>query len=162
MEYENRKYPRLKQYNYSLPGYYFITIHNERDVPPLSDIRQDGAERASVHLSKEGIVAQEQLWKLEDRFNYLRVDKYVIMPTHIHIIFRLQDGMLPRSGIPEIVGAYKSLVTREINLKMQTPGMKRFQRSFYDTVLRNEKTYQECWLYIDGNPDRWKGTPEDI
>ena len=161
MDYKNRKYPRLKQYDYSLPGYYYITIHNERDVPFLSVIRQEG-ERAKVYLTAEGAVAQEQLRKLEERFDYLRVDKFVIMPTHVHVIFRLLDGILPRPGIPEIVGAYKSLATREMNQRMKSPGMRRFQKSFYDTVLRNEKAYQECWLYIDGNPDRWQMTPEDI
>ena len=161
MEYKNRKYPRLKQYDYSLPGYYYITIHNERDVPFLSVIRQEG-EQAKVYLTAEGAVAQEQLRKLEERFDYLRVDKFVIMPTHVHVIFRLLDGILPRPGIPEIVGAYKSLATREMNQRMKSPGMRRFQKSFYDTVLRNEKAYQECWLYIDGNPDRWQMTPEDI
>ena len=50
MEYKNRKYPRLKQYDYSLPGYYYITIHNERDVPFLSVIRQEG-ERAKIYLT---------------------------------------------------------------------------------------------------------------
>ena len=69
---------------------------------------------------------------------------------------------MPRPGVPEIVGAYKSLTTREMNQQMNTPGMKRFQRSFYDTVLRTEKAYQECWQYIDGNPDKWLMESEDI
>lgn len=163
MEYQKRKYPRLKQYDYSLPGYYYVTIHNERNVTALSEIKRlRGVERAAVCLTPEGYVVQEQLWMLEERYDYARIDKFVIMPTHIHVIIRLLDGMMPRPGIPEIIGAYKSLTTREINKRMQTAGQKRFQTSFYDMVLRNEKAYQECWLYIDGNPDKWLLEPEDV
>ena len=162
MEYHNRKYPRLKQYDYSQPGYYYITIHNERYVPALSFIKQHPCERAAVYLTEEGRVVQEQLLLLENRYDYVKVDKFVIMPTHIHIIFRFLDGMMPRPGLPEIIGAYKSVTTREINRRKDTPGMRRFQRSFYDAVLRTEKAYQECWLYIDGNPDKWIVEPEDV
>ena len=162
MEFQNRKYPRLKQYDYRQPGYYYITIHNERNVPAMSFIKQHPGERAAVHLTEEGCVAQEQLLLLEKRYDYVKVDKIVIKPTHIHIILRLLDGMMPRPGLPEIIGAYKSVTTREINRRKNTPGTRRFQRSFYDTVLRNEKAYQECWVYIDGNPGKWIVDPEDI
>ena len=162
MEFQNRKYPRLKQYDYSQPGYYYITIHKERHTPALSFIKQYPGERAAVCLTDEGCVAQEQLLLLEKRYDYVKVDKFVIMPTHIHVIFRFLDGLMLRPGLPEITGAYKSVTTREINHRKNTPGMRRFQRSFYDTVLRTEKAYQECWLYIDGNPDKWIVDPEDV
>ena len=97
----------------------------------------------------------EQLKLLEERYAYVRIDKYVVMPTHIHVIFRLMDGMLPRPGLTDIVGAYKSLATRAINAARNTPAKKQFQRSFYETVIRNEKAYQSCWKYIDENPDKW-------
>ena len=162
MEYQKRKYPRLKKYDYSLPGYYYVTIHNAQGAPELSSIEQHAGENGSVCLTVEGMIAQEQLLMIEERYDYAKIDKFVIMPTHIHAIIRLVDGLLPRAGLPEIVGAYKSIATREMNRKMNTSGMTRFQRSFYDTVLRTEKVYQECWLYIDGNPGKWLEKPEDI
>ena len=55
----------------------------------------------------------------------------------------------------DIVGAYKSLTTRAINQKQNTPGRKQFQTSFFETVLRSERAYQECWRYIDENPLKW-------
>lgn len=113
-------------------------------------------------LTTEGRIAQEQLKALEQRYPYVRVDKFVIMPTHIHMILRLLEGSMPRAGIPDIIGAYKSLTTRAINEKRHTPGIQQFQRSFYETVLRTEKAYQECWIYIDGNPAKWAQEPEDI
>ena len=97
----------------------------------------------------------EQLLLLEQRYPYVKIDKYVIMPTHIHVIIRLYDGAMPRQGLTEIVGAYKSLTTRAINMIRNTPGEKQFQRSFYETVIRQETAYRSCWKYIDENPDRW-------
>ena len=157
MEYPNRKYPRLKTYDYSLPGYYYVTIHIETGAPNLSVIRNTiPTERAKVCLTKYGVIAKEQLLALDSRYSNLKVDKYVIMPTQIPAILRLlETDSLPRPSIPDIVGAYKSLTTREMNSKFNTPGQKQFQRSFYETILRNEQSYQECWLYIDGNPDKW-------
>ena len=162
MEYPNRKYPRLKQYDYRLPGCYYITIHNERNAPALSGIKQHPLQGAKVLLTAEGEIAQEQMKAIEQRFPYVRVDKYVIMPTHIHMILRLGEGTLQRAGVPEVIGAYKSLTTREINRGRNTPGIKQFQRSFYEAVLRTEKAYQECWMYIDGNPGKWAEAPEDV
>ena len=92
---------------------------------------------------------------LERRYSYVRIDKYVVMPTHMHVIFQLLDGALPRPGLTDIVGVYKSLVTRAVNAVHNTPGRKQFQRSFYETVIRSEKAYQSCWKYIDENPDKW-------
>jgi len=166
MNYPKRKYPRLKEYDYRLPGYYYITIHGAKDGPVLSFIRAGTPEkRAEVMLTKQGSIAQQQLLALQQRYDNLRVDKYVIMPTHIHVIFRLLDtgrSLESCDSIPDIVGAYKSITTREINRANNTPGQKVFQTSFYDTVLRNEKAYQECWLYIDGNPDKWYLHPDDL
>ena len=97
----------------------------------------------------------KQLMLLEQRYPYAEIDKYAIMPNHVHVIIRLRDGVMPRPGLTAIVGAYKSLATREINMARNTPGQKQFQRSFYETVIRSETAYQSCWLYIDGNPEKW-------
>ena len=156
MEHKNRKYPRLKEYNHSLPGYYYVTIHNEHNGCLFSHVVPGNAHgRAAVQLTQIGKIAMEQLLLLEQRYPYVEIDKYVIMPTHIHVIIRLLDGVLPRQGLTEIVGAYKSLATRSINMTQNTPGERQFQRSFYEAVIRNEAVYQSCWKYIDGNPDQW-------
>ena len=156
MEHKNRKYPRLKEYNYSLSGYYYVTIHNERKASLLSCVIEGNTHcRAATRLTPIGKIATEQLLLLEQRYPYVKIDKYVIMPTHIHAIIQLCDGAIPRQGLTEIVGAYKSLTTRAINMARKTPGVKQFQRSFYESVIRNEVAYQSCWKYIDGNPDQW-------
>ena len=87
MDLPKRKHPRLKTYDYSAPGYYYITIHLSKDGPRLSAVGRglDPAD-VSIKLTAAGRIAQEQLQKLSTRFHFLRLDKYVIMPTHIHAI----------------------------------------------------------------------------
>ena len=163
MKFKERKHPRLKDYDYSLPGYYYVTIHNQTGAPMLSLIRQGHlpGEAMSV-LTLAGKLAQRQLVDLENRFDYVTIDKYVIMPTHIHAIIILREGPRPRPSLMEIVRAYKSLTTRLWNQTMGTQGEKLFQTSFYDRVIRNQHAYEECWNYIEGNPGKWLTDPEDL
>ena len=159
MDYVKRKHPRLKQYDYSLPGYYYVTIHAVQDAPVFSLVNSGKIPgEAEVTLTETGGIIRSQLLDLEKRYFSVSVDKYVIMPTHIHVILQLAgetkgSGKLP--ALPEVVGAFKSLATRTCNQVFSTPGRKLFQTSFYETVLRNETSYQECWRYMEGNPSRW-------
>ena len=150
-----RKHPRLKEYDYSLPGYYYVTICTADESVCLSRVGWEHAPTvARVVLTEGGEIAREQLFALEQRYTYVRIDKYVIMPDHIHVIIELK--MMPisekRADLMAILCAYKSLATRQLNHFFQTPGKKWFQTSFYETVLRNEVAYRECWRYIDENP----------
>ena len=154
-----RKHPRLKEYDYSLPGYYHVTICVADDSVSLSRIVP-----GEIHLTKAGAIARKQLLALEQRYSYVRIDKYVIMPNHIHVIIRLLDEKVQkkRPDVTSIVGTFKSLTTRLCNDIYDTPGKKWFQTSFYDEILRNEKAYQECWRYIDENPLKWLLKPEEL
>ena len=164
-QYPKRKHPRLKQYDYSLPGYYYVTIHMEPNTPALSSVGRGLAPAGpEVTLTDLGEIAVQQLHALEQRYCCVKVDKFVIMPNHIHMILQLTEaaGASLRPTLMDVIGAYKSLTTRECNRICQMPGRKLFQTSFYETVLRNEKAYQECWRYIDGNPGKWlEGLYED-
>ena len=159
MELPKRKHPRLKEYDYSLPGYYYVTIHTADDHTVLSYVGQGLAP--AVTLTDLGKLAEKELLALEKRFSFVRVDKYVIMPTHIHVILEFAAGASPRPTLMDVVGAFKSIATRVCNQAANTPGQKRFQLSFYESVLRNESAYRECWRYIDENPLKWSLCPED-
>ena len=166
MEYPKRKHPRLKDYDYSLPGYYYVTIHTEKNVPCLSRVGRGLAPAGVViRLTAQGKLVQKQLFALEQRFSNVKVDKYVIMPTHIHVILRLTEikaGDIQSPSLMDVIRTFKSLATRECNQTLNTPGNKLFQTSFYETVLRNESAYQEAWKYIDQNPEKWFQKPGDI
>ena len=151
-----RKHPRLKEYDYSLPGYYYVTICAADETVCLSRVGRGLAPAAAqVTLTEAGRIAREQLFALEQRYPYVRIDKYVIMPDHIHVIVELMGPMCQgqkRLDLMAIMCAYKSIATRTLNQTFSSPGKKWFQTSFYETVLRNERAYQECWKYIDENP----------
>ena len=78
------------------------------------------------------------------------MDKYVIMPNHLHLLVTLADGGLKasRPTIQTIVRSTKRMITKEI-------GHSIFQTSFYDHVVRGERDYWEIWQYIENNPARW-------
>ena len=69
MDFRYRKHPRLKNYDYSQPGYYYVTIHTGRDAPPLSVVTQQGIPPcANIVLAAAGEIAEQQLFALETRF----------------------------------------------------------------------------------------------
>ena len=151
-----RKHPRLKTYDYSTPGAYFITICTENRRCLLSRIVGHECALPEIHCFPYGEIAKEQLFLLEKRYPSLKVDRFVIMPNHIHAIFILEEmaGASPRPTINDIVCTYKSLTTRAC--KQIHPITKLFQTSFYDHVIRGRKDYEEIAEYIANNPKQWE------
>ena len=76
-----RKNPRLKEYNYALGGYYFITICTENKNHYFGEIVEE-----KMQLNEIGKLAQGNIEKLEAIYNTIKIDKFVVMPNHIHII----------------------------------------------------------------------------
>jgi len=83
-------------------------------------------------------------------FSNVSVDKYVVMPNHIHIILILHSGS---ANLPAIIGQYKAFVTRRIREKK--PNCNVWQTSFHDHIIRNQQAYERIWLYIEANPQNW-------
>ena len=158
-ELPKRKHTRLNNYDYSLAGAYFVTICTQNKRCTLSRIVGRGlapAETNEVEYTSFGSIAEKQLLSLENRFSYLSVDQYVIMPNHIHVIFVLDNetaGASPRPTVMDIVCAYKSLTTMEC--KKIGLSKKLFQTSFYEHIIRNQSDYEETVKYIYENPIRW-------
>ncbi|MBQ4546922.1 MAG: transposase [Oscillospiraceae bacterium] len=150
----------MSGYDYSKSGYYFVTICTEGRKPVLSTVGRGLAPAANtVTLTGIGKIAEEQLLLLESRYPFVRIDRYVIMPNHIHIVFALLGktaGASPRPTLFDIVCAYKSCTTRICNKLLQTPGRKIFQTSFYDEIIRNQSAYDEISEYIFENPMKWE------
>ena len=154
-----RKHPRLKKYDYSSTGAYFITLCTQNRRCLLSRIVGRGlapAEANDIEYTVWGKIAEKQLLSLEDRYPSLSIDQYTIMPNHIHIILILDKktaGASPRPTVMDIVCAYKSLTT--IECKKNGLNEKLFQTSFYEHVIRDRRDYEEIVKYIYENPLKW-------
>jgi len=146
-------------YNYSQAGYYYVTVCTQDKMPILSKIQAGlGPDTTVVDLSEKGKIIEEQLLALQERYDFVRIDKYVIMPTHIHAIIVLSEdaaGASPRPTLMDILCAFKSISTRMCNILDNVQGRKIWQNSFYEETIRFESDYLQIWQYIDGNPSKW-------
>ena len=151
-----RKHPRLDHYDYSSAGAYYITICTQNRRCLLSHIVGRRLSPTEIQYTAYGSTAKDQLFLLEKRYPFLRIDQYVIMPNHIHMILVLEEtvGDGQRPTITDIVCAYKSLTTRAC--KKVQPINKLFQTSFYEHVIRGQADYDEIAQYIVNNPKQWE------
>ena len=116
-----------------------------------------GLAPAENQYSPYGVIAKKQLFQLESRYPFVKIDRYVIMPNHIHAIIKFTQapaGASPRPTLMDIVCAYKSLTTKAC--KKVQPIEKVFQTSFYEHVIRGSADYQEIAEYIENNPKQWE------
>ncbi|WP_409968194.1 transposase [Bengtsoniella intestinalis] len=159
-----RKHPRLKHYDYAQGGYYHVVISTKNNQPILSTVGRGYASTAvEVTLTDIGQECKEQLFALETRYSTVKIDQYMIMPTHIHVMIAMDGGTAgasPRPTLSQVIGTFKSLTTRICNQKDNVQGRVIFQTSFYDTVIRNHQDYLATWQYIQTNPYGWEQQEE--
>ena len=154
-----RKPTRLKGYDYSTAGTYFITICTKDKKHLLSRITVgQGLAPAENQLSIFGKIAEEQIKDIENRYKTVKIDKYVVMPNHIHLLISNHEkkaGASPCPTISDVICTFKSMTTRLC--KNNGFGEKHlFQSSFHDHIIRGEKDYQKIWEYIDTNVIQWE------
>ncbi len=148
-----RKPTRLKGYDYSSPGAYFVTICTQNREQLLSKIvGEDALIVPQNNLSEIGLICDKYINNMDIKYENATVDKYVIMPNHIHLIIFLHGTMRassPTKNIETIIRSFKTMVTKEI-------GNSIWQRSYHDHIIRGEKDYQKIWEYIDTNELKWE------
>ena len=153
MQLPNRKPIRLKEFDYSTPGAYFITICTKNRKNILSDIVGGDAHIApKILLSKYGVICEKYIGNIKIKYPNVTVDKYIIMPNHIHLIISIHGTMKASSPTPEIkniIRSFKIMVTKKL-------GFSCWQRSYYDHIIRNENDYFEIYRYIENNPYKWR------
>ena len=151
-----RKSLRLKNYDYSTPGAYFITICTAGKRCVLSVIVGDGLARPVVKLTNVGCIVEQQIMDIPKRFSTVSVDAYVIMPNHVHLLLSIHGDAgraSPSPTVGDVIRALKSLTTRQARPHWGDGPL--FQRFYYDHIIRDEKDYGEVWAYIEENPLRW-------
>lgn len=153
MDLPQRRPNRIENYNYNQTGAYFITIcAQDRKHLFWNNVGADSIRPDNVPLSEAGMLLQKAICQIPDHYEYVRVDKYCIMPDHIHLILRITsdvDGrMISAPTVSTVVGSLKRWVSRQI-------GRPIWQRSYYDHIIRNQQDYNEIWEYIENNPLKW-------
>ena len=158
----NRKHIRLKDYDYSSPGAYFITICTKDKKSILGKIVVgDELNKSQIQLFPIGIIANREILKIESHYDNVKVDKFVIMPNHIHLIIVISERINPfptsnKYDIPNVIGKFKAAVTRNVGKAfMPSANSDLWQTSFHDHIIRDKNDYRKIWEYIDGNPSRW-------
>ncbi len=152
---KRRKVLRLKEFDYSSPGAYFITICSYRNM-----LYFDNEKVRQVIL---------RMWnEIPLHYKEINLDEFVIMPNHIHGILWIDDSSQcytkHRSGLGRIVASFKASVTRELHAANMILGNV-WQRNYYERVIRGDEELNSIRKYISENPIKWrldKENPENV
>jgi len=169
----HRRSIRLKEYDYTQQGLYFITICIQNNICLLGNI-SDG----KMKLNRAGEMIEGQWLGLTDHFKHIIIKEFVVMPNHFHAIIEFTQyrsapcgyslmpgiegqpqGIAPTVG--DVVGAFKSLSTNEYIQQVKQNNWVRFskrlwQRNYYEHIIRNEDSHLLISQYIQDNPMKWQ------
>jgi putative transposase len=181
----HRRSIRLKDYDYTQAGAYFITLCVENRACVLGDVI-DG----EMQLSPSGAIVAEAWEWLAQQYPYVAIDEYVVMPNHFHGIIvidaptvgavreppneppnepptipspstptvgavREPPNKPPRKSLGRLIGAFKTVSTKRINELNTTPGISFWQRNYYEHIIRHENALDRIRRYIIRNPMKW-------
>ena len=170
--YPQRRYIRLRSYDYTQPGAYFVTSCTHGKQCLFGNIKNN-----IMKLNPYGEIVQS-CWK-DIPLHYPEVNNevFIVMPNHVHGIISIHDvnpdrsGQVGRSGskpdptkrqpLSEIVRAFKTYSSRKINEYRQSQGTPVWQRSFYEHIIRSEREYRQMGEYIIYNPAKWEMDSEN-
>jgi REP element-mobilizing transposase RayT len=181
-ERHHRRSIRLKEYDYSQAGAYFVTICTQDRAHLFGDV-VDGEMR----LNDVGRMVVTEWERIPERFLNIELDAFIVMPNHIHgiivIIQHVGAGLVPAQNgatpvgaglvpaqdgattrvaptVGDVVGAFKSRVTVEYIRRVKKSGWPPFrgrlwQRNYYEHIIRDEESLNRIREYIATNPLRW-------
>jgi putative transposase len=172
-----RKRIRLIGYDYSLPGAYFVTICTKDRAAIFGDFVE-----GEMRMNDFGVIVQTCWNELPSHYPQVQLNAFVVMPNHIHGIIIINDDAVrsnhrlspmnitenepsvgARSPRPygkitlgNIIAFFKYQSTKRCNVIRNSPGIKLWQRNYYDHIIRSERSMNRIREYIKANPDRWQ------
>ncbi len=167
-----RKSIRRKNYDYTKPGAYFVTICTYRCRQLFGKINNQ-----KMILNITGMAARKYWLEIPDHFPQVKLDAFVIMPDHIHGLFWIVDRgsrgekffapdaiahtakkrSRPRGTsmtVGSIVRGFKIGVTKWV--RKRNPGQIVWQRNYHDRIIQNDTQLFRIRQYIENNPANWK------
>ena len=179
-EIHHRRSIRLRGYDYSQPGSYYVTLCTQGKEHLFGQILE-----GEMHRNEWGDhVARCWEW-LGQQYPYIALDEWTVMPNHLHGIIVVAEGRgasrsapvnnparfrrgasrsapTKRKPLGRLVGAFKTVSTDDINQLRGTPARPLWQRDFYDHIIRNEDELNKIREYIRTNPLRWASDPDNL
>lgn len=152
MERPQRKPTRLKDYDYSNAGVYFVTVCVKDRKALLGKTVGEGFHALpKTQLTDIGLKVKDAIEYINTQYQNISVDNYVVMPNHIHLLVRYEAPVGGRGDPPlqDVIARFKSFTTHQY-------GKQLWQRSFIDHIIRNERDYIEHYTYIENNPIKWE------
>lgn len=151
---------RRPAWDYRTPGYYFITICTHQRGHLFEDI--------TINQIVESIILALSTY---DSCNHVTLDRWVVMPNHIHLLVYLDDTIeyqtipfsnknLMSRSVGALVATLKGKVTREI--RESQPEIIVWQRGYWDRIVRDEQELNRIREYIRLNPERWADDHENL
>lgn len=175
-DYHHRRSIRLRNYDYSQSGIYFITLCTHQRKCLFGQI-SDG----KMELNELGEIVQNEWLRSPEIRKEITLDEWVVMPNHLHgiVIITKPDQpqnsdlpnllatnhSLPLQGLPiqmkprslsSLIVGFKSATTRQINHCRHASGTSVWQRNYYENIVRNQQSLQNFCEYIRNNPLSWK------
>lgn len=167
-QFPNRQSIRLREYDYSSEGLYFVTICCQDKACLLGKVKEEvGVEFYStrnedehhplIELSALGQSVFHVWLSLSDIFPGIVLHEFIIMPNHMHGIIEISQraGQSPAPTLGNIVGAFKSISTKRCNTIDNASGRRIWQRNYYEHIIRNTKEYENITHYTYDNPANW-------
>ncbi len=156
-----RRLTRLKDYDYSHPGAYFITICTKKRHCLFGEIQNE-----EMKVNDYGEIVRQTWLDLPQHYPNVQLNAFVIMPNHIHGIVFLEDvgaGLKPaptgfqdkHHHLSEIIRAFKTFSAKRINKLRNMAGKSGWQRNYYEHVIRRDESLAKIREYIENNPLRW-------
>lgn len=170
----HRQSIRLRRYDYSQPGWYFITICAYERRMIFGDI-VDG----QIILNGTGKIVEKYWREITSSYYQINLHDFVIMPNHLHgiirlvraqfiapnldvapnsdIAFELNQGAINRAPtVGEIVRGFKARCTWAINKNSDMRGVPVWQRNYHEHIIRSQEAYSAITEYVRTNPQRWQ------
>jgi len=169
----HRRSIRLKGYDYSQAGLYFVTICTDNGQPLFGNI-----ENGKMILNEHGKIVDTLWHEIKNHIHNVRLCEFVVMPNHVHGIIEItkpvantrvgathasplqhgvdnrRGGACPAPTLGTIIGSYKSAVSKHI----RQSGFTEFawQRNYFEHIIRNDHSYEYIAHYIINNPTTWE------
>ena len=160
----HRRSIRLKGFDYSQSGAYFVTLCSHNRECLFGEISNN-----QMLLNPYGIIVHDEWLKSTFIRSEIELDEFIIMPNHIHGIVSIHKNIgqnkensqfapigPKNKSISSFVAGFKSAVTKRINEMREIPKALVWQRNYYEHIIRNEKSLKKIREYVIYNPQTWE------